>query len=125
MINNAEAKQNLGENMEKRLDNYCKSEKYFTATLLSYLFINDEFKGLKKFLGFLNEISCYPIYFSNETRPMDIKKILLTSEIHFVTEMNVERDLIANNFSINPKAFSRKKKNKLYQMLLLLSKILY
>ncbi len=45
------------ERQAKAFHEYCRSEKFFSATLLSFLLINNNFEGLKRFLSHLNEKS--------------------------------------------------------------------
>lgn len=79
--------------------NYCRSEKFFSATLLSYLFINNNFHGLKKFLLFLQNQNGLHIEDLTET---DIKRV------HYATEMNLLQDFAFYRKSIHPNSLSRK-----------------
>lgn len=94
--------------MQKAFHNYCRSEKFFSATLLSYLFLSDNFKGLKDFFKYLNNNFMYPLC-NNELKKIDIESIINFQDIHYTTEMNVIQDLIYGKQFINTNSFIRKK----------------
>ncbi len=98
--------------MIKAFHDYCRAEKFFSATLLSYLFINNNFKGLKRFLTYLNEKSFYPIYKNDIRKPVQEELISSNVEIHYATEMNIIQDLSHDGYLINPKSLERKVKGE-------------
>lgn len=98
--------------MEKAFHNYCRSEKFFSATLLSYLLINNNFNGLKRFLSYLNEKSFYPLYNNGIQKPIQEDLIASTNDVHFATEMNVIQDLSHIGHSINPESLKKKIKGE-------------
>lgn len=97
--------------MGNALHNYCRSEKFFSATLLSFLLLNNNFSGLKRFLDFLNERTFFPV-FNGIRKP--IRRELLTSfeDVHYATEMNVIQDLTHNGYLISPKSLTKKNKGE-------------
>ena len=98
--------------MKKAFHEYCRSEKFFSATLLSYLFINNNFEGLKKFLIYLNEKSFYPLHNNNIRKPIIEELISSNNDIHYATEMNIIQDLNHNGYSINPNSLIKKIKGE-------------
>lgn len=94
--------------MKGAFNNYCRSEKYFSATLLSFLLLHNNFEGLKKFLSFLNRKQIYPHY-HDIAKPIRKELITSDSETHYATEMNVVQDFSHGGYNINVQAFDRKK----------------
>ena len=98
--------------MEKVFHNYCRSEKFFSATLLSYLLINNNFEGLKRFLNYLNKKSFYPLYNNGIKKPTHNDLINSIKDIHFATEMNVYQDLYHNGHKFRQESLKRKIKGE-------------
>ena len=97
--------------MKRAFHEYCRSEKFFSATLLSYLFLNNNFEGLKKFLIYLNEKSFFALHGDGIRKPIDDETITI-GEVHFATEMNVMQDFIHNGYLINPTSLTKKTKGE-------------
>lgn len=98
--------------MKKAFHEYCRSEKFFSATLLSYLLINNNFEGLKRFLSYLNEKSFFPLYNNDIRKPIQEELLNSNNEIHYATEMNIIQDLSHNGYSINPNSLTKKIKGE-------------
>ena len=98
--------------MKKAFHEYCRSEKFFSATLLSYLLMNNNFEGLKRFLNHLNEKSFFPLYNNDIRKPIQEELLNSNKEIHYATEMNIIQDLSHNGYSINPNSLTKKIKGE-------------
>ncbi len=98
--------------MKKGFHEYCRSEKFFSATLLSYLLINNNFEGLRRFLSFLNDRKFFPLHNNDIRKPIQEKILSSSSDIHYATEMNIIQDLCHNGYLINPESLKKKIKGE-------------
>jgi len=86
----------MGENALIRFDDLTREERYYSATILPYLFAYNNFKGLTVFEEFLkseNIISTLSVIDNN---------------IQILTEIFVERDLPYYNIEIPAESFNKK-----------------
>lgn len=98
--------------MRKAFHNYCRSEKFFSATLLSYLLLNNNFEGLKRFLCFLNKRTFFPLHNNDIQKPIQEEILSTYKDIHYATEMNIIQDLNHNGYLISPNSLAKKIKGE-------------
>jgi hypothetical protein len=102
--------------IERRFDKYCRAERFFSATLLPALFLANNFKGLKSFIELLRDKRYFPVSEHAEGEISYSYDNLLSKfdwrNVHFATEVNLERDLTQYKIPINPNAFLKKKERK-------------
>jgi hypothetical protein len=89
----------------KRLDNLCRSERYFTSTLLAGLLLYDDLEGLYKFLQWLINEKNLMLNLLNGSDKIPLTLPLEKPDhIEVITEFNVKRELkhYSENISSNP-----------------------
>jgi len=95
-----------------RYDYYSRDEKHFSAMVLPYLFMYENFLGLKSFLKLINTkmIDRADLVKKQKLIPLDqfSKK---TDTIQIVPELHIERDLSKKKIDIPPDCFKNKRSN--------------
>lgn len=100
---------NLDLNMT-RFDIHCRSEEFFSATLLSYLFINNNFEGIRTFFNLLktSNIQLENNLIFSENNIISLCHNFDPKLVHYGTEVNLFRDFAYHDISLNPKAYDKK-----------------
>ncbi len=91
--------------MDKRFDIYCRSEKFFSATLFSGILLKNDFEGLRHFIRFLFQKEIISDIVQN-----DILLEFDERKVHFATEVNLYRDFNSYKIKLNPKVYQNKDK---------------
>lgn len=77
-----------------RIDDICRTERYYTATLLPYVLFHESFTGLKKFLKMLEHKGVQAISVDAQKKPVQLwQSDEIPHNIEIITEMDVVRDV--------------------------------
>ncbi|NLV93119.1 MAG: hypothetical protein GX031_01040 [Candidatus Riflebacteria bacterium] len=74
-----------------RIDDICRTERYYTATLLPIILFHNSFEGLKSFVELLKEKNVTQTDNNGNISPIDI--VSPNEKIEIVTEMDIVRDV--------------------------------
>lgn len=76
-----------------RLDNLCRSERYFTSALLTGLLFHENMSGTHKFLNWIIRNNNIHMVSLKEQKLAKLNPIKVIYHVEVVTELNVKRDL--------------------------------
>lgn len=77
----------------KRLDNLCRSERYFTSALLTGLLFHDNLNGTLKFLNWIIQNKNIRMVNLRNQKSERLNPIINIHHVEVITELNIKRDL--------------------------------